>query len=65
MNEWSLLIFTFMMNATIDNTHNRTACTPSCHYLSAESYYRFMLLTLLVICGLAGLDSIASITHRR
>lgn len=45
------------------NTHNRPFARRLAHYLSAESYYRFMLLTLLVICGLAGLGSIASITH--
>ncbi|WYW98973.1 DmsC/YnfH family molybdoenzyme membrane anchor subunit [Proteus vulgaris] len=64
MNEWSLLIFTFMMNATIGLalTTGLFARRLS-HYLSAESYYRFMLLALFVICGLAGLGSIASITH--
>ncbi|NBM69832.1 MULTISPECIES: dimethyl sulfoxide reductase anchor subunit family protein [Proteus] len=64
MNEWSLLIFTFMMNATIGLalTTGLFARRLS-HYLNAESYYRFMLLTLFVICGLAGLGSIASITH--
>ncbi len=64
MNEWSLLIFTFMMNATIGLTLiTGLFARRLAHYLSAESYYRFMLLTLLVICGLAGLGSIASITH--
>ncbi|MEQ4924633.1 dimethyl sulfoxide reductase anchor subunit family protein [Proteus hauseri] len=64
MNEWSLLIFTFMMNATIG-----LALTTGIFarrlagYLNAESYYRFMLLALFVICALAGLGSIASITH--
>ncbi|WP_311752302.1 DmsC/YnfH family molybdoenzyme membrane anchor subunit [Proteus columbae] len=64
MNEWSLLIFTFMMNAAIGLalTTGLFARRLS-HYLNAESYYRFMLLALLVICGLAGLGSIASITH--
>ncbi|MBG2913883.1 dimethyl sulfoxide reductase anchor subunit [Proteus cibarius] len=64
MNEWSLLIFTFMMNATIGLalTTGLFARRLS-HYLNAESYYRFMLLALFVICGLAGLGSIASITH--
>ncbi|CRL65033.1 dimethyl sulfoxide reductase anchor subunit family protein [Proteus penneri] len=64
MNEWSLLIFTFMMNATIGLalTTGLFARRLS-HYLNAESYYHFMLLTLFVICGLAGLGSIASITH--
>ena len=64
MNEWSLLIFTFMMNATIGLTLiTGLFARRLAHYLSAESYYRFMLLTLLVICGLAGLGPIASITH--
>ena len=64
MNEWSLLIFTFMMNAAIGLalTTGLFARRLS-HYLNAESYYRFMLLALFVICGLAGLGSIASITH--
>lgn len=64
MNEWSLLIFTFMMNAAVGLalTTGLFASRLS-HYLNAESYYRFMLLALLVICGLAGLGSIASITH--
>lgn len=64
MNEWSLLIFTFMMNATVGLalTTGLFARRLS-HYLNAESYYRFMLLTLFVICGLAGIGSIASITH--
>ncbi|QEZ93787.1 dimethyl sulfoxide reductase anchor subunit family protein [Proteus sp. CD3] len=64
MNEWSLLIFTFMMNATIGLalTTGLFARRLSL-YLNAESYYRFMLLALFVICGLAGLGSIASITH--
>lgn len=64
MNEWSLLIFTFMMNATIGLalTTGLFARRLS-HYLNTESYYRFMLLTLFIICGLAGLGSIASITH--
>lgn len=64
MNEWSLLIFTFMMNAAIGLalTTGLFARRLS-HYLNAENYYRFMLLALFVICGLAGLGSIASITH--
>ncbi|MDM3868873.1 dimethyl sulfoxide reductase anchor subunit family protein [Proteus faecis] len=64
MNEWSLLIFTFMMNAAIGLalTTGLFARRLS-HYLNTESYYRFMLLTLFIICGLAGLGSIASITH--
>lgn len=64
MNEWSLLIFTFMMNATIGLalTTGLFARRLS-HYLNTESYYRFMLLALFIICGLAGLGSIASITH--
>ncbi|MCT8263315.1 dimethyl sulfoxide reductase anchor subunit [Proteus terrae] len=64
MNEWSLLIFTFMMNATIGLalTTGLFARRLS-HYLNAESYYHFMLLALFIICGLAGLGSIASITH--
>lgn len=64
MNEWSLLIFTFMMNSTIGLalTTGLFARRLS-HYLNAESYYHFMLLALFIICGLAGLGSIASITH--
>lgn len=64
MNEWSLLIFTFMMNSTIGLalTTGLFARRLS-HYLNAESYYHFMLLALFIICGLASLGSIASITH--
>lgn len=64
MNEWSLLIFTFMMNSTIGLalTTGLFARRLS-HYLNAESYYHFMRLALFIICGLAGLGSIASITH--
>lgn len=64
MNEWSLLIFTFMMNATIGLAlMTGLFARRLSHTLNAESYYRFMLLTLPIICGLAGIGSIASITH--
>lgn len=64
MNEWSLLIFTFMMNATIGLAlMTGLFARRLSHTLNAESYYRVMLLALLIICGLAGLGSIASITH--
>lgn len=43
--------------------NNRAFARRLSHYLNAESDYRFMLLALFVICGLAGLGSIASITH--
>lgn len=48
MNEWSLLIFTFMMNATIGLTLiTGLFARRLAQYLCAESYYRFMLPNLI------------------
>lgn len=64
MNEWSLLIFTYMMNAAAG------LCVVSGVFavhlsrrLTADSFKRFMMLTIFIICGIAGVGSAASITH--
>ncbi|EMF0916994.1 dimethyl sulfoxide reductase anchor subunit family protein [Providencia stuartii] len=64
MNEWSLLIFTYMMNAAVG------LCVVSgvfamhfSHRLPTDSFKRFMMLTIFIICGIAGVGSVASITH--
>ena len=47
------------------NTHNRSLLHVVLHIISVlKAIIAFMLLTLLVICGLAGLGSMAT-THRR
>ncbi|MEY1635031.1 dimethyl sulfoxide reductase anchor subunit family protein [Morganella morganii] len=64
MNEWSLLIFTYMMNAAAG------LCVVSGGFavhlsrcLPADSFKRFMMLTIFIICTIAGAGSVASITH--
>ncbi|MEY1088071.1 dimethyl sulfoxide reductase anchor subunit family protein [Morganella morganii] len=64
MNEWSLLIFTYMMNAAAG------LCVVSggvavhlSRCLPADSFKRFMMLTIFIICTIAGAGSVASITH--
>lgn len=64
MNEWSLLIFTYMMNAAAG------LCVVSGVFavhlsrcLPADSFKRFMMLTIFIICTIAGAGSVASITH--
>ena len=56
MNEWSLLIFTYMMNAAAG------LCVVSGVFavhlsrcLPADSFKRFMMLTIFIICTIAGL----------
>ncbi len=64
MNEWSLLIFTYMMNAAAGLcVMSGVFAVHLSRCLPADSFKRFMMLTIFIICTIAGAGSVASITH--
>lgn len=64
MNEWSLLIFTYMMNAAAGLcVMSGVFAVHLSRCLPADSFKRFMMLTIFIICTISGAGSVASITH--
>lgn len=64
MNEWSLLIFTYMMNAAVGLcVVSGVFAAPLSRRLTTDSFKRMMMLTIFIICIIAGIGSVASITH--
>ncbi|VDY35622.1 Uncharacterised protein [Morganella morganii] len=55
MNEWSLLIFTYMMNAAAGLcVMSGVFAVHLSRCLPADSFKRFMMLTIFIICTIAG-----------